>query len=83
MRIITNEMIYNFKIYLYEEERSENTIEKYLRDIRMFWQCVGRKDLQKSDVLEYKIKLCESYAPRSVNSMLSSINAFFLLFLTA
>ena len=77
-KIITNELIGKFKLYLYEEERSENTIEKYLRDIRMFWQYVGSKDLQKSDVLEYKTQLCESYAPRSVNSMLSSLNAFFL-----
>lgn len=77
-RIITKELIENFKLYLYEEERSENTIEKYLRDIRMLWQCVGGKDLQKPDVLEYKRKLCEKYAPKSVNSMLSSINAFFL-----
>ena len=29
--IVTNELINNFKIYLYEEERSENTIEKYMR----------------------------------------------------
>ena len=77
-RIITNEFIRKFKLYLYEEERSENTIEKYLRDIRMFWQFVGNRELQKSDVLDYKRKLCESYASRSVNSMLSSINAFFL-----
>ena len=78
MRAITNEIIRDFKLYLYEEERSQNTIEKYLRDIRMFLQCIGSKGLQKSDVLEYKRKLCESYALRSVNSMLSSLNAFFL-----
>ena len=35
-KIITNELINNFKIYLYEEERSGNTIEKYMRDIRFF-----------------------------------------------
>lgn len=77
-RIISNELIENFRLYLYEEERSENTIEKYLRDIRMFWQCVGNRELQKSDMLDYKRKLCESYAPKSVNSMLSSLNALFV-----
>ena len=35
-KIITNELINNFKIYLYEGERSDNTIEKYMRDIRFF-----------------------------------------------
>lgn len=77
-KIITNELIKSFRLYLYEEERSENTIEKYLRDIRLFWQYAGKKDLQKSDVLEYKRNLCENYSPRSVNSMLSSLNAFFV-----
>ena len=76
-RIITNELLNNFKTYLYEEERSINTIEKYLRDIRYFISCVSRIDLRKSDVLEYKRMLCEGYSPRSVNSMLSSLNAFF------
>lgn len=78
MKTITNEMVNRFKFYLYEEERSENTIEKYIRDIKYFMQYVGKKDLHKSEVLEYKRNLCEKYAPRSVNSILSSLNAFFL-----
>ena len=77
-RIITNELIDNFKMHLYEEERSDNTIEKYLRDIYSFTKYIGTKRLQKSDVLEYKQRLCENYSPRSVNSMLSSLNALFM-----
>ncbi len=76
-RIITPERINSFKMYLYEEERSENTIEKYTRDIRCFVKLAGVVDLQKADVLEYKRGLCERYAPSSVNSMISSVNAFF------
>lgn len=76
-RIITPEKINSFKMYLYEEERSENTIEKYIRDIRCFVKLAGVVDLQKADVLEYKRGLCERYAPSSVNSMISSVNAFF------
>ena len=76
-KIITREQIVDFKKYLYEEERSKNTVEKYLRDIRHFLKSIGQKNLQKADVLEYKQRLCEMYAPRSVNSMLSSLNAFF------
>ena len=34
-RKITNELITEFEMYLYEEERSGNTIEKYMRDIRL------------------------------------------------
>lgn len=77
-KIITNELINNFKIYLYEEERSDNTIEKYMRDIRFFREWLQDRSIDKSIVIEYKKELCERYAIKSVNSMLSSINAFFV-----
>ena len=78
-RKMTNELIKKFENYLYEEERSDNTIGKYLRDVRAFYQFAGNKDLQKADILEYKKQLCERYAPKSVNSILSSLNSFFML----
>ena len=77
-KIITNELINNFKIYLYEEERSDNTIEKYMRDIRFFRYWLQGRSIDKSVVIEYKKELCKRYAIKSVNSMLSSINAFFI-----
>lgn len=76
-KIITNELINNFKMYLYEEERSGNTIEKYMRDVRFFREWLQDGSIDKSVVIEYKKELCERYAVKSVNSMLSSINAFF------
>ena len=78
MKKITNEMIRAFKPYLYEEEKSDNTIEKYMRDIRFFMDWLGGSEFDKSTVLEYKRKLIEKYAPASVNSMLSSLNALFI-----
>lgn len=78
MQMITNEVIKNFENYLYEEERSENTIEKYMRDIRAFYDYTGNRELKKADVLEYKKLLCEKYMPASVNSVLSSLNALFM-----
>ena len=77
-KIITNELINNFKIYLYEEERSDNTIEKYMRDIRFFREWLQCRCIDKPVVIEYKKELCQRYAVKSVNSMLSSINAFFV-----
>lgn len=77
MKKITNKIIKDFKQYLYEEEKSDSTIEKYTRDVRMFYAYTGGKPLEKSDVIEYKKHLCESYAPKSVNSVLSSLNALF------
>ena len=78
VKIITNELINNFKIYLYEEERSGNTIEKYMRDIRFFRDWLQNRNIEKSVVIEYKKELCQRYAMKSVNSMLSSVNAFFV-----
>lgn len=77
MRKITNELILKFKEYLVSEEKSAATLEKYIRDITAFvaWMC-GRK-LNKDLVLEYKQNIVASYAPASVNSMLSSLNSFF------
>lgn len=77
MNTITSEQIRKFKNYLIKEEKSDATIEKYLRDINTFmiWLC-GRK-VSKEEVLKYKKEIIEKYAPVSVNSMLSSLNSFF------
>ena len=78
MKTINNKIIKRFEEFLYEEERSNNTIEKYMRDIRFFCEWLGRRKIEKSVVVEYKKELCDRYAIKSVNSMLSSINAFFV-----
>ena len=77
-RILTSEAIGCFKKYLREEEKSENTIEKYLRDVRAFAAYLGGAAVTKETVIAYKGRLlAESYAVRSVNSMLASLNSLF------
>ncbi len=78
MKTITNEIVKRFEVYLYEEEKSDNTIEKYMRDIRFFREWLGGEGVDKSVVLAYKKELCEKYLPASVNSILSSLNALFM-----
>ncbi|MDY3030309.1 MAG: tyrosine-type recombinase/integrase [Clostridia bacterium] len=78
MRFITNKIVNGFKLYLYEEEKSGSTIEKYMRDINKFLKWLGGREADKSAVLDYKKELCVHYAPRSVNSVLSSLNALFV-----
>lgn len=78
MKVITDDVIKNFENHLYEEEKSTNTIKKYIRDVWAFYLYIGNKALEKADVIEYKKHLCEVYAPRSVNSVLSSLNALFM-----
>jgi len=77
MRNITNELILNFKNYLIEEEKSENTIEKYVRDITFFMVWLCGQEVTKILALDYKKELCEKYAPASVNAAISSLNSFF------
>ena len=80
MEKITKELIQKFELHLYEEEKSTNTVEKYLRDIRFFAKWLNERSLDKTAVLEYKKFLCEKYALSSVNSILSSLNTFFSFF---
>lgn len=77
MRKITINIVEEFKRYLICEEKSDATIEKYIRDISAFMEWLGDEELNKNIVLEYKNFLINNYAPASVNSMLSSINCFF------
>lgn len=77
MKILTYKIVKEFERYLYEEEKSDNTIEKYMRDIRYFRGWLGDRELNKTAVLDYKKELCEKYIPASTNSVLSSLNALF------
>ena len=77
MKIITNEMITKFKNYLICEEKSKATIEKYVHDVAVFAEFMHGDELCKETILEYKADLTQKYAPKSVNSILSSLNSFF------
>ena len=77
-RMITPEIIRNFKSYLAAEEKSEATIAKYQRDLAAFAAYAGAAALTKETVIAYKQQLQEEgYAIRSINSMLASLNSFF------
>lgn len=77
-RILTRDAVQNFKQHLREEEKSENTITKYLRDILAFTAFADGKEICKDIVIAYKNKLIsENYAVRSINSMLASLNSLF------
>lgn len=65
-----------FKAYLIQEEKSELTVEKYLRDVRRFLGWLGDGALTKAMVLSYKAELAETYAVVSANSMISSVNSY-------
>ena len=77
-KILTSNQIAAFAVYLKSEEKSENTIEKYIRDVRAFAAYMGNVEITKEAVIDYKNKLLsEGYAVRSIYSMVSSINSLF------
>ncbi len=76
-RFITAKAIAEFKEHLIFEERSEITIEKYIRDVKAFSAYTQNSDITKEIVIAYKKHLQENYAVRSVNSILASINSLF------
>lgn len=77
-RILTKNVIDDFATWLREEEKSNVTIEKYIRDVSAFYRFVEQVQVDKDKVIEYKNKLIvEKYAVRSINSMLASLNSLF------
>lgn len=77
MKLLTNDTIGKFKLQLITDEKSDATIEKYIRDLHAFKIFLKGRELCKELVLQFKRFLIENYAPASVNSMLSSVNSFF------
>lgn len=77
MKEITDKIIYEYKRHLLDEEKSPATIEKYLRDVTAFRIWLRRREVDKQVMLEYKEYLISVYSPRSVNSILSSLNSLF------
>lgn len=77
--IIDETMIEEYRDHLRLEEKSENTMEKYVRGVRAFCSYVKGRTVTKEITIEYKQALLErGYAVRSINSMIASLNSFFL-----
>ncbi len=74
-RKITDDLLREFEQSMLEDEKSNATIEKYLRDLRYFAAYVSGKTIDKTLLLEYKAELRRSYAPTSANSMIAALNA--------
>ncbi len=75
--VITEDRIEAFRSFLIDEEKSTATLEKYVRDVKVFFKWHDGGELNKQAVLRYKEHLTKTFAPASVNSVLSSLNSFF------
>lgn len=80
-RVVTAKLLQQFQNYLFSEEKSAATVEKYMRDTRAFSAFAGDNIVTKELTIAYKQHLLESgYAVRSVNSMLASLNSLLRFF---
>lgn len=75
MAVLT-EKLTDFRKHLIEQERSPNTITKYIHDADVFLRFAGKRTLNKELVIAFKSFLGERYAPSSANSMLAAANSF-------
>ena len=77
-RRLTREMLGAYRQYLCMEERSQGTIDKYMRDIQSFYRWLLDKPVTKEVVTGWKGYLQETgYAATTVNSMLAALNGLF------
>ena len=74
---ISKSNVEQFYQSLLEKEHSRHTAEKYRRDALGLVNWLNGTELTKEKALAYKKALMENYQVRSVNSMLSSVNASF------
>ena len=78
MRTMNLTALNNYAWELKEQEKAPGTIEKYLRDIRHFYEWLrADKSVNKTRVMRYKEHLKETYAASTANSMLVALNAYF------
>ena len=74
--IFLKEQIASFEKYLMEQERSENTVKKYIHDVTSFASFLDGEELCKKQVIAYKESLERRYTPSGANSMIAAINSF-------
>ena len=76
-RCLLDKYLEEFQKYLIREEKSKATVEKYIRDISVFFVFVSGKAVEKDTTIQYKHELqMRNYSVRSINSMLAALNHF-------
>ena len=72
--IVSNQKIEEFRMYLTENEKSDATVRKYVREIKELQQYLAGEPIAKGKVIEYRKILQEKHQATTVNGKLSAIN---------
>ncbi len=75
MQTVTEKNLNSFHAHLVLEERADNTVKKYLHDVRCFFSWLNGRPLSRSEVIAYKAHLAKTRAPSGVNAALCALNA--------
>ena len=76
-RTLTGEQLILFKHQLKLEEREQSTIEKYIREVRLFLTWVAGRAVTVETINNWKNHLRDGgYKPETINSKLSALNKF-------
>lgn len=77
--IITKELLEKYQIYLYEQEKSKATIQKYICDLKKLMEFADNREISKLLVIQYKeyLRKVTDYKTSSINSFLVAANRFF------
>lgn len=77
-QIITKKRIELFKKKLYMEEKKENTVEKYIRDLKKLEEYLAGRPVTKETMIQFKEELqaCGKYEISSINTYLAAANHF-------
>ncbi len=76
--MITTETIEAFRYYLQKEERALNTIEKYMYNVKLFYEWSQGRSISKEIVSEWKNHLSQvGYSAVTVNIALAAVHSFF------
>lgn len=78
-RKMTEKVLLEFKEFLYEEEKSQATINKYMCDLKKLMIFMGGQEITKSRMIEYKeyLRKNKQYKTSSINSFLVAANRLF------
>ena len=75
---INDKMLEQYRRYLEEQEKSGDTIKKYMSDIDMFIQWNPKEEFSKQEMIDYKNNLInKNLNPSTINTKLSALNGLF------
>lgn len=77
IEMLSAKEIESYLIFLKEQEKSKETIEKYKRELYDLLKFLSPKDLTKEVLILWKTKLQNNYSASSVNGKLVAANGFF------